>query len=107
MKLKKNDNVMMIAGKDKGKTGLIERVFPADGRIVVKGMAIAKKHIKPSKKNPQGGIIEINQKVNASNVMILCPACGKPTKISFKVSEKAKSRICKKCGTSLESASSS
>lgn len=104
MKLKKNDNVMMITGKDKGKTGLIERVFPADGRIVVKGMAIAKKHIKPSKKNPQGGIIEINQKVNASNVMILCPACGKPTKISFKVTEKTKSRVCKKCGQSLESA---
>lgn len=107
MKLKKNDNVMMLTGRDKGKTGLIERVFPADGRIVVKGMAIAKKHIKPSKKNPHGGIIEINQKVNASNVMILCPSCGKPTKIGLKISAKVKSRVCKKCGQSLESGSNS
>lgn len=94
---------MMISGKDKGKTGLIERVFPVDNKLVVKGMAIAKKHVKPSKKNPQGGIIEINQKVSASKVMILCPACGKPTKVGFKISDAVKSRVCKKCGQSLES----
>jgi large subunit ribosomal protein L24 len=102
MKLKKNDNIMVISGRDKGKTGLIERVFRDDNRIVVKGVAIAKKHVKPSKKNPQGGIIEINQKINASNVMILCPSCGKPSKIAAKISEKGKNRVCKKCGASLE-----
>lgn len=95
---------MVIAGREKGKTGLIERVFPTEDKIIVKGLALAKKHIKPSKKNPQGGIIEINQKINTSNVMILCPACGKPSKISFKVTDKSKSRICKKCGASLASA---
>ncbi|MFA6963711.1 MAG: 50S ribosomal protein L24 [Patescibacteria group bacterium] len=102
MKIKKSDNVMVITGKDKGKTGLVERVFVQDARIVVKGIAIAKKHVKPSRKNPQGGIIDINQKINSSNVMIICPSCGKPTKISYKISENGKLRICKKCGGSLE-----
>jgi large subunit ribosomal protein L24 len=102
MKLKKNDNVIVIAGKDKGKTGTIERVFPTEERIVVKGVALAKKHMKPSRKAPQGGIIEINQKIDNSNVMILCPACGKPTKIGFNVTDKGKVRICKKCKQSVE-----
>jgi len=104
MKLKKNDNVLVISGRDKGKTGLVERVFGEDSKIVVKGVALAKKHVKPSQKNPQGGIIEINQKISASNVMILCPSCGKPSKIAAKVTDKGKSRVCKKCGASLEAA---
>lgn len=102
MKLKKLDNVMILAGKDKGKTGVIDRVFPTENRIVVKGIAMAKKHIKPSRKNPQGGIIDINLKVNASNAMIVCPNCGKPTKVGFEIKEKGKLRICKKCKQSLE-----
>lgn len=102
MKIKKNDNVMVLAGKDSGKTGVVERVFPSEGRLVIKGIAIAKKHLKPSKKNPSGGIIEINQKINSSNVMIVCPSCGKPSKISYKITDKTKMRICKKCGSSLE-----
>jgi large subunit ribosomal protein L24 len=102
MKIKKNDNVMVITGKDKGKTGIVERVFPEINKIVVKGVAIFKKHVKPSKKNPQGGIIDINQKVSASNVMLLCPSCGKPSKVSYQVTEKGKNRICKKCSQSLE-----
>ena len=102
MKIKKNDNVMVITGKDKGKTGIVERVFPEINKIVAKGIAIAKKHVKPSKKNPQGGIIDINQKISASNVMILCPSCGKPSKVSFQLTETGKNRICKKCKQSLE-----
>ncbi|MFA7253554.1 MAG: 50S ribosomal protein L24 [Patescibacteria group bacterium] len=102
MKLKKNDNVAIIAGKDKGKSGVIERVFPTEGKVVVKGIALAKKHVKPSKKNPQGGIIEINQKVDVSKMMIVCANCGKLTKIGYKLTEKGKLRICKKCGQSLE-----
>jgi len=103
MKLKKNDNVMILTGKDRGKTGLIERVFPEIDKMVVKGIAAAKKSVKPSRKNPQGGIIDINQKIQASNVMIICPSCGKPTKIAYKITDKTKIRICKKCSSSLES----
>jgi len=102
MKIKKNDNVLVISGKDKGKTGIVERVFPVENKIVAKGIGLAKKHIKPSKKAPQGGIIDINQKINASNVMIMCPSCGKPSKVSFQVTEKGKNRICRKCNQSLE-----
>lgn len=103
MKLKKNDNVMILAGKDRGKTGIIERVYPKEDRMIVKGIAMAKKCIKPSKKSPQGGIIDINLKVCASKAMIVCPSCSKPTKISYKTTGDKKMRICKKCGQSLES----
>ncbi len=102
MKLKKNDNVLVLAGKDKGKSGLVERVFPQEDKVIVKGIATAKKHVKPSRKNPQGGIIDINQKISASNIMMICPNCGKPTKVSYKIDGENKQRICKKCGQSLE-----
>lgn len=102
MKLKKHDNVLVTTGKDKGKSGLIERVFPEEGKAVIKGIAIAKKHIKPSTKNPQGGIIEVNQKINMSNLALICPSCGKPTRVGYQVVEKGKTRICRKCSQSLE-----
>ena len=101
MKIKKSDNVIVLSGKDKGKTGIIEKVFPLDNKIVVKGVALAKKHIKPSRKNPQGGIIDLNLKINASRVMIVCPSCGKPTKVSYEIKDNNKVRICKKCKQSL------
>ena len=93
---------MILAGKDKGKTGIIEKAFPDEGKIVVKGIALAKKHVKPTNKNPRGGIMDINLKINASNAIIVCPACGKPTKVSHKKTEFGKIRICKKCDQSLE-----
>lgn len=105
MKIKRNDNVMILAGKDKGKTGIVEKVFPEAGRFVVKGIALAKKHIKPSKKNPQGGIIDINLSINSSNALVVCPSCGKPTKIAYSILNDKKIRICKKCKQSLEVAS--
>jgi large subunit ribosomal protein L24 len=80
----------------------VEKVFPENARLVVKGIALAKKHIKPSKKNPQGGIIDINLSINGSNAMIVCPSCGKPTKIAYSTSNNKKIRICKKCKQSLE-----
>jgi len=105
MKIKKGDNVRVISGKDSGKTGLIERVFPTENKIVVKGVALAKKHAKPSRKNPQGGILDINMKISSSKVMIVCPSCGKPSKIGYKIVENNKLRICKKCGQSIEGGS--
>jgi len=105
MKLKKNDNVIVITGKDRGKTGLIERVFPALGKIVVKGVGISKKHLKPSRKNPSGGIIEINQKIDISNVMIVCPTCGKPSRARYNITNDNKLRECRRCKSSLEGGS--
>ena len=102
MKIKKGDNVRVIAGKDFGKSGVIEAVFPLENKIIVKGVALAKKHVKPSRKNPQGGILDINLKIRSSNVMLVCPSCGKPTKVSYKITDGHKQRICKKCSQSTE-----
>lgn len=102
MKLKKNDNIMVITGKDRGKTGLVERVFPSLNKIVAKGISISKKHLKPSRKNPSGGIIEINQKISVSNVMIICPSCGKPARAGYQITGDSKIRICRRCQSSLE-----
>lgn len=101
MKIKKNDNVMVIVGKDRGKSGIVERVFP-DNKVVIKGIHVMKKHIKPSKKNPQGGIIDINKKLDVSDVMLVCPNCGKRTRIGYKIDKNVKLRICKKCAQSVE-----
>lgn len=102
MKIRKGDNVMVLTGKDRGKTGLIEVAFPQEDKVIIKGVNKAKKHVKPSRKNPQGGIIDINLKMNASNVAIVCPNCGKPTRIGFKESGGGKVRICRKCQQSVE-----
>ena len=101
MKIKKNDNVMITVGKDRGKSGIVERVFP-DAKVVVKGIHIMKKHVKPSKKNPQGGIIDINKKIDISDVMLVCPNCGKRTRVGYKIEKDIKTRICKKCSGSVE-----
>ena len=102
MKIRKSDNVMVLAGKDKGKTGVIDRVFVEEGKVTVKGIAMAKKHVKPSRKNPQGGIIDINLKVDVSNLALVCPSCGKPTRVGYKISENQKTRVCKKCNQSVQ-----
>jgi len=104
MKLRKGDNVLVISGKDKGKRGTIEQVFPSENKLTVIGVNIAKHHLKPSRKNPQGGIIDKLAPFDASNVIIICPHCSQPTRISFKMPEKSgnkKIRICKKCHESL------
>ncbi|MFA5926838.1 MAG: 50S ribosomal protein L24 [Patescibacteria group bacterium] len=102
MKIRKNDNIMVISGRDSGKTGLVERVFVAEDRVVVKGVNIAKKHVKPSRSNPQGGIIDINAKINVSNIALVCPNCGKITRVGYQITDAKKIRICKKCGQSVE-----
>jgi large subunit ribosomal protein L24 len=102
MKIKKNDNVMVIVGKDRGKSGIVESVFPVEEKAVVKGIHIMKKHVKPSKKNPQGGIIDMNMKLDISNLMLVCPNCGKLTRIGYKIEKGVKIRICKKCSVSVE-----
>ncbi len=104
LKIKKDDNVMVIAGKDKGKTGTVDKVYGADGKVVVLGVNIAKRHLKPSKKSPQGGIMEFPAKLDISNVMIVCPNCQKPTRVEYKITDKTKLRICKKCHETVEGA---
>ncbi len=110
VKIKKGDNVLVIAGKDKGKKGKVEKVIIKKGKLIVGGINILKKHTKPSTKNRQGGIIEFAAPINISNVMLLCGACNKPTKIKHKVLDKGskdnnknqqKIRICQKCNEGI------
>lgn len=106
MNIKKNDNVAILKGKDRGKTGLVEHVFPSENKIVVAGTFVYKKSVKPTKRAPKGGIIEINAKIPAANVAIICPSCSKITRIGYTLTGGKKIRVCKKCGASLASASS-
>ncbi len=85
MKIKKNDTVMIIAGNAKGQTGKVLKVFPKTNKVIVEGVNIYKRHTKPNQSNPQGGIIEKEAAINASNVMLLDPKKSEPTKIGKKI----------------------
>jgi large subunit ribosomal protein L24 len=100
MRLRAGDKVKVITGKDAGKESRIERVFPADGKILVEGVNTAKKHQKARSQTMQGGIIDRDMPIDASNVMIVCEDCG-PTRIGMRVDERGKHRICRKCGGDL------
>jgi len=95
--IKKNDQVKSIAGKNRGKIGKVLRVFPEDGKIIVEGLNLVKKHSRPRKEGEKGQRIEVPGKVNVSNVMLVCPKCGKATRVGHKVVSGNKFRICKKC----------
>ena len=102
LNVKKGDNVLIIAGKDKGKTGNVLVAMPADNSVVVAGVNIVAKHKKPRSANDKGGIIKKENKIDASNVQIICPVCNKATRVSIKIEGDVKSRICKKCGANLD-----
>jgi large subunit ribosomal protein L24 len=97
--VKKGDTVWVIAGKDKGKTAKVRRVLPKENRVVLERINIVKRHTKPSRKNVQGGVIEIEAPLHRSNVMIYCPRCAKGVRVGIKLLEDGtKNRFCKKCG---------
>lgn len=98
MRIKKGDNILIISGKDRGRKGKVLKVLPKREKIMVEGINLRKKHIKPRKSGEKGQIVEIVAPMNVSNVKFICPKCGKATKIGYKLGEKEKYRICKKCG---------
>lgn len=100
MKIKKGDTVVVISGKDKGKEGTVSRVMPRTNQVIVDGINVAKKHQKPKGANQQGGIIDRDMPVDASNVMLVHK--GKPTRVGFKVkSDGTKVRVAKKTGDEI------
>jgi len=101
MNLVKGDKVIVIAGRDKGKTGTIQKVIPEKNRVVVEGINLRKKTNKPSQKNPDGGIVEIYAPIDASNVMLVDPKTKQPTRIGHKEVKGKKVRYAKKSGTVL------
>jgi large subunit ribosomal protein L24 len=98
MHVKKGDKVMVIAGKDKGKTGVILTSFPKKDRVLVEGVNIIKKHMKPNQANPQGGILSQEAAIHVSNVMLIDPKTGEPTRVGYKVEDGKKVRVAKKSG---------
>lgn len=104
MHVVKNDTVKILAGKYRGKTGKVLKVFPKENRVIVEGVNIIKKHTKPSQKNPQGGIVEKESSINVSNVMVIDPKTNESSRVGYKFLEDGtKVRISKKSGEMLGS----
>lgn len=100
MKIKTGDTVSIWRGKDHGKTGKVEKIFPKTGRVRVSGVNVYKKHVKP-RQGQKGGIVEIAKPLAAAHLRVVCPACNKPTRIGYQGTGAAKERVCKKCGVSF------
>ena len=101
MKIKKGDQVLIISGKDRGKKGKVLGLFPKQTKVVVEGVNISKKHIRPKKSGEKGQIVETPTAISISNVKLICLKCGKPTKVGYSVTKEKKFRICKKCGQEI------
>ena len=102
MKIRKGDNVQVLSGNDKGKTGEVLEVIPGTNKIIVKGINIRKKHVKPRKQGEEGGIIPVECAIHASKVNVVCPKCGKATRIGYEIEKDQKVRVCKKCNAKLK-----
>ena len=102
MKIKKGDNVQVLSGNDKGKTGEVLEIIPKNQKIIVKGVNVRKKHIKPRRQGEEGGIIPLECAIYASKVNVVCPKCSKATKIGYKIENNEKVRIWKKCGAIIK-----
>ncbi len=99
MKIKKGDNVLIISGKDKGKTGKILKAFPKEMKILVEGVNLKKKHVRPKREGEKGQVVDIPAPLNISNVKVICPKCGKATRVGYKLEKDQKLRVCKKCAS--------
>lgn len=102
MTVKKGDNVVVIAGKEKGKTGKVVEVFPKDNRVLVDGLNIVTKHQKARRQDEKSAIVKKSAPIEASNVMVVCPVCGKATRVAHNEIDGKKVRTCKKCAASLD-----
>lgn len=100
--IKKGDNVVVISGKEKSKSGKVLEVSPKSGKILVENVNIVTKHQKPRSQQDKGGIVKKPAAIEASNVMVVCPVCGKATRVAHTEVEGKKVRSCKKCGASLD-----
>ena len=102
MNIKKNDTVIVLSGKDKGKKGKVLVAMPKDSKVIVEGVNVATCHTKPRKQGEQGGIVKAEGAIYACKVMPVCPKCGKPTLLAHKLNaDGTKQRVCKKCGAEL------
>jgi LSU ribosomal protein L24P len=101
MKVKKGDKVKVIYGKDKGRQGVIERVYKKSNKVLIPGINLFKRHLKKTEQNPQGGVVDVPRPIDVSKLMLICPKCGKPTRVGFKREKGSKVRYCKKCQSKI------
>ena len=101
MKIRKNDQVKILSGKDRGKIGKVLRVLPKNGKIMIEGLNLVKKHNKARRQGEKGQRVSVPAAMDASNVMLICPKCSKSSRIGFKLSKGSKFRICKKCQSEI------
>lgn len=101
MKIQTGDNVKILLGKDRGKSGKVLRVWTKEGKALVEGINMYKRHVKKTGQH-EGGILDIPKPLNISNIAIICPECKKQTRVGIKIAGELKSRICKKCNTELK-----
>ncbi|PJE64878.1 MAG: 50S ribosomal protein L24 [Candidatus Ryanbacteria bacterium CG10_big_fil_rev_8_21_14_0_10_43_42] len=98
MRIKKGDNVLVIAGKERGKTGVVSRALPDDNTIIIEGLNTRKRHVKPRRAGQKGEIAEFSAPMHVSNIQLICHVCGKKTRIGYEIKGSEKRRVCKKCG---------
>ena len=101
MNIKKDDKVVVLSGKDKGKQGKIMSADPKNAKVIVEGVNVATKHQKPQKQGQEGGIIKVETPIYACKVQLVCPKCGKGTRVGHKFVDGKKVRVCKKCGAEI------
>ncbi len=101
MKIKKGDKIKVIYGKDKGREGIVEKVYRKANKVIAPGINIYKRHIKKNEKMPQGGIVEVPRPLDVSKVMLICPKCAKATRVGYMVESEKKFRVCKKCKSKI------
>ena len=101
MKIKKGDKIKVITGKDKGRDGVVERVYIKGSKILITGINIYKKHIKKNEKMPQGGTVEVPRPLDVAKVILVCPKCKKTTRVGYVIEQGKKLRVCKKCKSKI------
>ena len=101
MKIKKGDKINVITGKDKGRDGVVERVYIKGSKILITGINIYKKHIKKNEKMPQGGTVEVPRPLDVAKVILVCPKCKKTTRVGYVIEQGKKLRVCKKCKSKI------
>lgn len=101
MKIKKNDQVLIISGDDKGKKGKVLKAIPSAGKILVEGVNLVKKHVRPKKGGEKGQTVKTAKPISLSKVKLICPKCGKGVRMGYEIKDDKKYRICKKCGAQI------
>ena len=101
MNIKRDDKVVVLSGKDKGKQGKVIKADPQAMKLIVEGVNIATKHQKARKQGEEGGIFKVETPIYASKVQLVCPKCGKATRVAHKITDGKKTRVCKKCGAEI------